>query len=119
MPGHIDFGKKGEDHASEWLTQKGYTILHRNWRYGRYEVDIIARHQQILHFIEVKCRHRSVYGPPEESINGKKIRNMMKAALEWRHRFRVGYSRVQYDVLAISIGPGGDPEYFFIEDVSL
>jgi len=132
MTRHIDFGKKGEDQAAEWLIQKGYEILHRNWRYGRYEVDIIARLGQVLHFIEVKSRHLSAYGPPEESINRKKIRNMMLAALEWRHRFTlhnstpdpiahhsISYTRVQYDVLAITIDSGNDPEYFFIEDVSL
>jgi putative endonuclease len=119
MTRHIDFGKKGEDQAAEWLTQKGYETLHRNWRYGRYEVDIIARLGQVLHFIEVKSRHRSAYGPPEESINRKKIRNMMQAALAWRHRFSIPYSRVQFDVLAITIDSANDPEYFFIEDVSL
>jgi len=39
MPPHIELGKKGEELAAAWLTANGYTILHRNWRHGRYEVD--------------------------------------------------------------------------------
>ena len=118
MPPHIDFGRKGEVWAAEWLIRKEYEILHQNWRYGRYEVDIIARQGKVLHFIEVKCRQWSVYGPPEESVSRKKIRNMMKGALAWRIQFP-GHARVQYDVLAITIRPGAEPEYFFIGDVYL
>jgi len=116
MPAHIDFGRKGEDRAAEWLIQKEFEILHRNWRHGRYEVDIIARKGSVLHFIEVKCRQWSVYGRPEESVSRKKIRNMMQGALAWRIQFP-GNARVQYDVLAITIRPGAEPEYFFIGDV--
>ena len=118
MPQHIDIGKKGEEQAVGWLIREGYDILHRNWRYGRYEVDIIARHDEVLHFIEVKCRQRSVYGHPEESVSAKKIRNVMRGALAWQIRFP-GHTRVQYDVLAITLRPGAEPEYFFFEDVYL
>jgi putative endonuclease len=118
MPRHIELGKKGEDCAAEWLAQKGYDILHRNWRHGRYEVDIIALHEKILHFIEVKCRKWSVYGYPEESVSPKKLKNIMKAALAWQIQ-RPCPGRIQYDVLSITIRPGAEPEYFFIEDVYL
>jgi putative endonuclease len=131
---HIDLGKSGEDLAAEWLVRKEYEILHRNWRSGRYEVDIIARQGNVLHFIEVKCRQWSVYGPPEESVSRGKIRNMMRGALAWRIQFSASGrvqdpgsermqdprpGRVQYDVLSITIRPGGEPEFFFIEDVYL
>lgn len=116
MPRHIDLGKRGEDRAAEWLVRKEYEILYRNWRYGRYEVDIIARRGNVFHFIEVKCRQWSVYGPPEESVSRKKIRNMMRGSLAWRIQFP-GPGRIQYDVLSITIRPGAEPEFFFIEDV--
>ena len=109
-------GKEGEDYAARWLEKEGYEILHRNWRYRRYEIDIIARRAEILHFIEVKARQWNAFGYPEESVSPKKIRNMMRAAVAWRIRFPGAY-RTQYDVLAITIRPGGEPEYFFFGDV--
>lgn len=118
MRQHIDLGRKGEDWAARWLTGKGFKILHRNWRYGRYEVDIIAGRGNELHFIEIKSRRSDLYGHPEESVTPKKIRNMMQAALAWRIQFP-GHTRVQYDVLAITVRPGAEPEYFLFEDVHL
>jgi putative endonuclease len=118
MPRHIDVGKKGEELAAVWLTRNGYVILHRNWRHGRFEIDIIAGRKDVIHIIEVKCRQSKVYGHPEESVNRKKIGHLLQAAVGWLHRYP-GHSRVQYDVLAINLRKEGDPEYFMIEDVYL
>jgi putative endonuclease len=118
MARHNDFGKKGEEFATTWLTRKGYEILHRNWRHGRYEVDIIARHEGLLHFVEVKSGRSGIYGHPEEKVDKKKIRSLMKAAMAYRHEFP-GCGRTQFDVLSITILNGSDPEYFLITDISL
>lgn len=125
---HNDFGKKGEVLAAAWLTQQGYEILDRNWRQGRYEVDIIARLDGITHFIEVKSAQTNgsqtipEYGYPEERVDNRKIRNLMKGAAAWLYRFP-GSKRVQYDVLSVMVsGDGssdGDAEYFMIGDVYL
>ncbi len=48
---HNKFGADGETLAAEWLTGKGYEILHRNWRHSHYEIDIIALKNKMLHFI--------------------------------------------------------------------
>lgn len=116
MTGHIDFGQKGEELAAGWLTGKGYEILHRNWRHGRYEVDIIARYQDVCHFIEVKAGQSGMYGQPEERVSKQKIRNMMQAAAAWLYQFP-GQKRVQYDVLAITFRKDSEPEYFLFTDV--
>ncbi|HZE83852.1 MAG TPA: YraN family protein, partial [Puia sp.] len=81
MARHIDFGKKGEDLAQAWLVEKGFEVLHRNWRMKRCEVDIIARYRGIYHFIEVKSGQSDGYGHPEERVSKKKIRNMMRGAV--------------------------------------
>ena len=118
MPPHIELGKKGEELAAGWLTSKGYTILHRNWRHGRYEVDIIAARQAVIHIIEIKCRQSTVFGHPEASVSRKKIEHLMQAASAWLYRYP-GHTRVQYDVLAITLRKKEEPEYFMIEDVYL
>lgn len=118
MHQHIDLGKKGEALAADWLIRSGYKILDRNWRHGRYEVDIIAGRNDVIHIIEVKCRRSNVYGHPEESVNRKKISHLLQAASGWLYRYP-GHHRVQYDVLAITLRHNTDPEYFMIEDVYL
>ena len=47
----IDIGQRGETLATEWLRQRGYYIVERNWRIGHYEIDIIAERFDTLHFI--------------------------------------------------------------------
>ncbi|HEX3934542.1 MAG TPA: YraN family protein [Puia sp.] len=118
MSRHIEIGREGEDLAADWLVRHGFSILHRNWRHGRYEVDIIAGHSNILHFIEVKTRRTSTYGHPEESVSRKKIEHMLQGASAWLYRWPV-YRRIQYDVLAITLAPGQTPEIVLFEDVYL
>ncbi len=73
MAEHNDFGKKGEALAVEWLIKKGFEVLHCNWRHGRYEVDIIARLDDVYHFIEVKSGSDAFYmaTPKNGSITGR------------------------------------------------
>ena len=118
MAAHNDLGKKGEELATIWLAENGYEILHHNWRHGFLELDIIARQGSVYHFIEIKAGHAGPYGRPEERIGKKKIRHMMKAASAWLYQNRIpAHTRVQYDVLAITMRPDTGPEYFLTTDV--
>jgi putative endonuclease len=114
---HNVLGTTGEALALQWLQQKNFILLHQNWRHSHYEVDIIASNGDTLHFIEVKTRQNKKFGEPEESVDKKKIENLMKAAEEFQYQYPQ-WKRVQYDVLSITISPDGT-EYFFIEDVYL
>jgi putative endonuclease len=116
MPQHTSFGRTGEDIAARWLSEKGFSVLHRNWRHGRYEVDIIAGRQGILHFIEVKSRRSTRYGYPEQSVSQKKLGNMMRGASGWLYRWPA-FQRVQYDVLAITLNKDAPPEVVLFEDL--
>ncbi|MBM3433113.1 MAG: YraN family protein [Bacteroidetes bacterium] len=69
MAEHQDFGNWGESLAADWLEANGFEILHRNWRMGKLEIDLIARKEKYLHIIEVKTRHGHEYGWPEESVS--------------------------------------------------
>ncbi|HET6255042.1 MAG TPA: YraN family protein [Puia sp.] len=117
MP-HIRTGAKGEELAAEWLTAEGFHILHRNWRHGRYEVDVIASKDDIIHFIEIKSRHPNAYGPPELSVTRKKIEHILQGAQGWLIN-HPGLLRIQYDVLAITLRPDAGPEYVLFKDVYL
>jgi putative endonuclease len=118
MAQHINTGKTGEYLAAEWLEKNGFTIIQRNWRHHRYEVDIIAGRSSILHFIEVKTRRSKTFGNPEESVSRKKLEHVMEAATGWLHRWPA-YRRVRYDVLAVTLLQHTSPEFVLFEDVYL
>ena len=67
--GATRIGNRGEEAAVEWLRERGYYIVERNWRAGRYELDIIAQRWDTLHIIEVKTRHEGSWQSATESIN--------------------------------------------------
>jgi Holliday junction resolvase-like predicted endonuclease len=56
MASHNQTGRTGEAMAAKHLIEKGFAILHQNWRHSHWEVDIIASKDNILHFVEVKAR---------------------------------------------------------------
>ena len=65
MATHLSTGKQGEQLACQWLEAKGFSILHRNWRHGRDEIDIVARDGEFLVVVEVKTRSTGRWGDPE------------------------------------------------------
>lgn len=109
-------GNKGEDLAEEYLKQKGFTILARNWRFKHCEADIIAAKGNRLHFFEVKTRTSSKYGKPEESIGFQKMECLRNVAEEYQYQ-HPEWKYVQFDALSITITNGEVSEYFYIEDV--
>ena len=113
-----EVGSGGEKLAAQWLAKQGFTILKQNFRYGRYEVDIIAGRGPVLHFIEVKCRHSTRHGHPEQSVSRKKLEHVLQGSTGWLVRWP-GFRRVQYDVLAITLRTSALPEYVLFEDVYL
>ncbi|MBL7761868.1 MAG: YraN family protein [Chitinophagaceae bacterium] len=115
---HNQVGKDGENLAAGYLLKKGYEILHRNWRYSFYEIDIIARKNNKLHIIEVKTLNETSAGFPEESVTKKKFKRLLNAADEFLYQ-HPEYRHVQYDILAITFKNNGEHEYFLIEDVYL
>jgi putative endonuclease len=118
MAEHNEFGAAAEDMAAKWLKEKGYEIRHRNWRHKQYEIDIIASKNNFLHFIEVKARHYSPFGHPEDSVGKKKFKNLQRAADEFLY-MNPGHKWIQYDIIAITLFRDKDPEFFLLEDVFL
>lgn len=109
-------GNKGEDLAVDYLIKNGYAILHRNWRFKYWEVDVITSKGKFLHFFEIKTRTSHLYGKPEESISAKKMNNLKNAAEEYQYLYPQ-WQYLQFNVLAITLWYNREPEFFLIEDV--
>ena len=113
---HNERGIEGEVRAAGFLRQMGFGIMERNWRFGRFEIDIIASREDVLHFIEVKTRHSDAYGFPEESVTRKKFANIKRAAEEFHFR-NPEWREIQYDILSVSRRAGMKDEFVLFEDV--
>lgn len=80
MADHNEFGKLAEELAENFLVQKNYKILAKNFRYQKAEIDIIAEFENQIIIVEVKARATDAFILPQEAINKKKIRLLVSAA---------------------------------------
>lgn len=79
MAHHNELGKLGEQLATDYLLNKGYEILARNFIYQKAEVDIIAKHDNMIICVEVKTRNSDFFGDPQTFVTPGKIKNLVKA----------------------------------------
>lgn len=100
MAEHIDLGKKGEDLACNYLLKEGYTILARNWRFLKREIDIIALDKKELVIVEVKTRNSYIYQEPRDSISRNKILFLTNAAEYYIYEQNID-SETRFDVISI------------------
>lgn len=79
MAHHNELGKIGEQLSADFLLAKGYEILARNFIYQKAEVDIIAKHDNMIICVEVKTRNSDFFGDPQDFVTSGKIKNLVKA----------------------------------------
>jgi putative endonuclease len=96
-------GKRGEDEACRYLAGEGHTIVERNWRSGRCEIDIISADGRGLHFVEVKSRTAPTSADPEVNVNRAKQRHLVQAALQYLHSAgrRFPDAEVSFDIITV------------------
>lgn len=111
MADHNQLGKAGEEEAVRYLLEKGYSILHRNWRCGKKELDIVALQQGELIVVEVKTRRNTDYAKPEDAVDEKKIRRIVAAADAYLKRYALDLP-VRFDIITIT----GSKEKEFITE---
>lgn len=108
-------GKLAEDIATQFLNDLGYTVLERNWRFSKAEVDIIAKDKKILVFVEVKSKTYSYYGAPEESISSHKERLIIDAAGVYMEQ--IGHDwEIRFDIISILFDKQMNPTISHFKD---
>lgn len=117
MADHNDLGKTGEELAVQYLTDKGYTILERNWRNRHKEIDIIAKDGDELVIVEVKTRQNSNFGQPDLAVNKQKQRLLIYAANAYIFRNNLDIN-TRFDIISI-VFDNGKPVIDHIEDAFL
>jgi putative endonuclease len=94
-------GRMGEDEAARHLIGKGHRILERNYRFGRYEIDLITMDGDTLVFVEVKSVFTGAFGEPEDRVDRRKQRRIGKVAsayLAWKDP---AHADCRFDVVSV------------------
>jgi putative endonuclease len=117
-PDHLVAGEWGEKQAEKLLRRKGYKLLGRRVRIGdRDELDLVARHGNVLVFVEVKTRATEDFGKPVDAIDRDKERSLERAALAYMRRIKERPPYFRFDVVEVIGSRGaGRPEIRHLED---
>lgn len=100
MSKNNELGRWGEITAQEYLLQKGYFILETNWRFKKAEIDLIARIDNTVVFIEVKTRASNAFGNPEQSVDEIKRQNFYKASVAYQELKGIS-NEIRFDIVSI------------------
>ncbi len=110
-----ELGNRGENLAAEYLIEKGFRILERNWRISFGEIDIIARKKskffartdKTIHFMEVKTILGNIQGGffPEQHVDWSKQRKLQKLCQIWLADKKLINIPYQIDVVGVLIDP--------------
>ncbi len=109
-------GKWGEQAAEEYLIQKGFSVLERNFRTPYGEIDIIALFEGITFFVEVKTRTTHSFGLPEEGLTRRKLSHMKACAEHYAEKHEL--ETWQCDAIAVEGNPGSTPHIEHFENVT-
>ena len=112
-------GKQGEKIAEEYLKNKGYEILDKNFHYSKIaEIDLVAKIENEIAFVEVKTRTTSAFGEPEEAVDYRKLQNIFMASQFYLKEKNIKNLKPRIDVISIILN---EKEFKIrhIENVSL
>ncbi len=96
-----NLGNAGENFATNYLEQRGYKILERNFRIRSAEIDIIAELDGVIIFVEVKTRSNVKHGLPIEAVNFRKQQKIIEAASVFLQDEKYCESACRFDVVEI------------------
>jgi len=109
-------GDYGEALAAEHLSQAGYRIFDRNYRYERAEIDLVCFDEgeegergEIV-FVEVKTRSGLRFGAPEEAVTDEKQEHIVHAAKAYLYERRLEGAPVRFDVVSVVLNQDRPPD---------
>lgn len=102
----MNLGEWGENAAEKYLAKKGYQIIEKNFRCKIGEIDIIAKEDEVLVFVEVKTRKNLNYGLPSESITEAKLHHIKRNVQYYTLIKKLQWMDLRIDVIEILIRDG-------------
>lgn len=102
-------GRLGEEAACNWLREHHYRILRQNWRCRSGEIDIVAAHEGMIIFIEVRSRSGTgKYGTPQESVDIRKMQQVRATASVYLQMTGEANHQIRFDVIAVMLDKAGE-----------
>lgn len=103
MENKRQIGGKKEDLASDYLKEKGYFIIQKNYRVKQGEIDLVARDGSTIVFVEVKYRKDERSGHPLEAVDERKRRKICHTALFYLNQNKISMDNtsIRFDVVGI------------------
>lgn len=136
MAAKDELGRRGEDLAVAWAETRGWTVLARNWRGERGELDIVALDGECVVVLEVKTRSSTSLGGPIAAVTRQKVQRLRGCTGEWLVRGRVewaagspdgacgaaavvlsGTADIRIDVLGILWPPDATPRFEHVRGI--
>lgn len=116
---HTQLGIWGENIAANYLSDRGYIIMERNWQSGHRDLDIIARKDDCIIFVEVKTRRNTDFTTPEQAVDWKKRRNL-RYTINHYVNFRHINLPIRFDIITV-VGNLGTPHPIIthLEDIDI
>lgn len=96
-----ELGRKGEDLVAEYLRQKGYIVVKRNYKDRFGEIDIIAENKEEIAFVEVKTRREGALVSGLQAVDIKKAERIRKTALLFLNRLKISL-KPRFDVAEVT-----------------
>lgn len=116
MSDFLKLGERGEALAWNFLRKRGYSILIKNYRVRLGEVDVIARKDGVLVFLEIKTRRDSRFGSPEEAVDWRKRQKLIRVAQTYLQAQGLENQASRFDVLSVIWDGSQEPRFFLLED---
>jgi putative endonuclease len=99
-------GIRGENLTADFLLNQGYELLDKNYRFKKYEIDLVLRDQSTLVFVEVKFRSTDMFCEPWKSVTRKKQQQIIQVANHYVQTKELDYE-VRFDVVGIVASENG------------
>lgn len=112
----MKLGPRGEQMAADYLTQRGYRVVARNYRCPVGEIDLVAIDDDTVVFVEVKTRSSDEAADPEIAVHPEKRRRLTRAGKHFVARHRLHEKPCRFDVVAIVDRGTGSPQIEHFED---
>ncbi len=94
-------GQWGETLAAQYLEERGFKVLVRNWRYKKDEIDIICLKDNVLVFVEVRTRQKANFLEIYRSIDSKKKKALKRASKNYLNRLTNFSKSYRFDIVLI------------------
>jgi len=96
--------------ASQFLSEKGFNIVERNFRCSLGEIDLIAQDSKTLVFVEVKARRSLRFGSPSLAVNWQKQKRLFRLAQWYLKSKKITKTSCRFDVVSVHAPVTGKPQ---------